>query len=93
MIGNPTCKQEDREVSLLLDRTAPIPGARQPTIDATASIVEIVRSRTVKSMPEEVSEDFFDEAIDRTELLFDKTVNGWAVFEGGDLTEGGRDGK
>ena len=44
-------------------------------------------------MPEEVREDFFDETIDRTELLFDKSVNGWAILEGGNLTEGGRDRK
>jgi hypothetical protein len=44
-------------------------------------------------MPEEVREDFFDETIDGTELLFDKSVNGRGIFEGGDLTEGGGDGK
>jgi len=44
-------------------------------------------------MPEEVCEDFLDETIDGTELLFDKPVNGWAILEGGDLTEGGSDGK
>jgi hypothetical protein len=44
-------------------------------------------------MPEEVREDFFDETINGTELLFDKPVNGWAILECGDLTEGGGDGK
>jgi len=44
-------------------------------------------------MPEEVREDFFDETIDGTKLLFDKPVNGWTILEGGDLTEGGSDGK
>ena len=44
-------------------------------------------------MPEEVCEDFLDETIDGTELLFDKSVNAWAIFQGWDLAEGGGDGK
>ena len=92
-LENLTCKQEHGEVSFLLDRTTPIPGARQPTVDTTASIVEVIRSRAVKSVPEEVREDFFDETIDGTELLFDKSVNGWALFEGRNLTESGGDWK
>ena len=44
-------------------------------------------------MPKEIREDFFDETIDGTELLFDKPVNPWTIFQGGDLTEGGCDGK
>ena len=44
-------------------------------------------------MPEEVREDFFDQTIDGTELLFDKPVNPWTIFQSGDLTEGGGDGE
>ena len=44
-------------------------------------------------MPEEIREDFFDESIHGTELLFDKPADRWTLFEGGDLTEGGGDGK
>ena len=93
MLGDLTSKQEDGEVSFLLDRTAPIPGARQPTVDATASVVEVISPRTVKTMPEEVREYFFDKTIDGTELLFDKSVNTWAIFQGGNLVESGGDGK
>jgi len=39
-------------------------------------------------MPEKVRENFFDETIDGTELLFDKPMNGWAVLEVGYLAEG-----
>jgi len=88
-----TCKQEDGEIPLLFNRTTPIPGACQPPVDATASIVKVVRSRAVKSVPEEVCEDFFDETIDRAKLLFDESVNSWIILEAGDLTEGGGDGK
>lgn len=42
--GNLTCKQEDGEVSFLLDGATPIPGARQPTVDATTGIIEVIRS-------------------------------------------------
>ena len=91
VLGNLTCKQEDGEVSFLLDRTTPVPGACQSTVNATASVVEVIRSRTIKSVPEEVREDFLDETIDGTELLFDKSVNAWAILQGGDLTEGGGD--
>lgn len=92
-LGNLTCEQEDGEVSFLLDRTTPIPCTRQSTVDATASVVEVIRSRAVKPMPEEVGEDFLDETIDGTELLFDKSVNARAIFQAGDLAEGGGDGK
>jgi len=44
-------------------------------------------------MPEEVREDFLDETIDGTELLFDKSMNPWTIFQRRDLAEGGRDGK
>jgi len=90
---NKSCKQEDGKVSFPLDRATPIPGARQPAIDTAASVVEVIRSRAVKSMPEEVREDLFDEPIDGTELLFDKSVDGWTAFEGGDLSESGGDRK
>jgi hypothetical protein len=89
----PTCKQENGEISFLLDGTTPIPGTRQPSVDATAGIIEVVRPRTVKPVPEEVGEDFFDKTVDGTELLFDKPMNGWVTLEIGDLTEGGGDWK
>ena len=44
-------------------------------------------------MPEEVREDFFDQTIDGTKLLFDKPVNPWAFLEIWNLTESGGDGK
>jgi hypothetical protein len=44
-------------------------------------------------VPEEVCENFFYETVDGAELLFYEPVNGWAVLEVGDLTEGGGDGK
>lgn len=44
-------------------------------------------------MPEEVREDFFDQTIDGTELLFDKPMNPWAILEVWDLAESGGDGE
>ena len=44
-------------------------------------------------MPEEVRENFFDETIDRTELLFDESMNAWVILQAGDLAKGGGDGK
>ena len=44
-------------------------------------------------MPEKVCKDLFDETIEGTEFLFDESLNGWAILQGGDLTEGGGDGK
>jgi len=44
-------------------------------------------------MPEKVREDFLDETINGTELLFDKSVDAWAIFQARDLAEGGGDGK
>ena len=44
-------------------------------------------------MPEEVHEDFFDQTIDGTELLFDKPVNCWTILETWNLTESGGDRK
>jgi len=44
-------------------------------------------------MPEEVREDFFDQTIDGTELLFDKPMNSWAILEVWNLTESGGDGE
>ena len=88
-----TCKQEDGKISFPLDGATPIPGARQTSVDATTCIVKVVRSRAVESMPEEVRENFFDETIDRTELLFDESVNAWVILEAWDLAKGGGDGK
>lgn len=88
-----TCKQKDGEVPLLFDGTAPIPGARQPSVDATASIVKVIRPRAVEPVPEEIRKNFLDETIDGTKFLFDEPVNARVVLETGDLTEGGSDGK
>lgn len=83
--ANLTCKQEDGEVPFLFDGTTPVPGARQPSVDATASIVKIIRSRAIKPVPEEVRENFFDKTIDGAELLFDEPMNGWLILKAGDL--------
>ena len=44
-------------------------------------------------MLEEVREDFFDQTVDGTELLFDKPVNCRTILEIWNLTEGGGDGE
>lgn len=44
-------------------------------------------------MPEEVCKNFFYQAINGAELLFDQPVNGWTILQGGDLVEGGGDGE
>lgn len=44
-------------------------------------------------MPEEVRKDFFDQAVDGTELLFDEPVNCWIVLEIWNLAESGGDRK
>jgi len=44
-------------------------------------------------MPEEVREDFLDQTIDRTELLFDKSMNPWASLKVWNLAESGGDGE
>ena len=44
-------------------------------------------------MPEKVCKDLFDETIEGTELLFDESLNGWAILQGGNLTEGGSNRK
>ena len=52
-----TSQSEHREVALLLDLAAPIPGRGEPAVDARSGVEEVVRPAPVKAMPEEVHED------------------------------------
>ena len=58
-----------REDIVPLDGATPIPGARQTVRRCNYLHRKVVRPRAVESVPEEVRENFFDETIDRTELL------------------------
>jgi hypothetical protein len=52
-----TSKQKHVEVPFFLQRRAPIPRAREATVDAAPRIVEIIRTAPVKRMAEKVAED------------------------------------
>jgi len=52
---NETRQQENWEVPLLFQGGTPIPCTGQPSIDATSSIEEIIRPRTIKSMSKEIA--------------------------------------
>jgi hypothetical protein len=45
------------EIPLLLERRAPVPHAREASVDAAPRIIEIVRAAPVERVPEKVAED------------------------------------
>jgi hypothetical protein len=49
-----SCEQEEVEVFLLLDFRAPVPGARQTSVDARAAVITV----TVEGVLEEIAQDF-----------------------------------
>ena len=66
-----TCQQENMEIPLLLQRITPIPRARQPPINTTTRIIEIISTRSIKPMTEKISKDLPIEIFHRSKLLFD----------------------
>ena len=59
------------EIPLLLERRAPIPRAREATIDTAPCIIEIVRAAPVERVSEKVAEDGDVEPIEGAILRVD----------------------
>jgi hypothetical protein len=72
-------EEEHREVFLLLQRLTPIPSRSESTVDTAASIVEVVRTRPVEAVPEEVTEDGAEQPILAPELARDVLVHRWGL--------------
>ena len=52
-----TCQKKYREVPLLLQTGAPIPGAREPSVYATSSVEKIIGTRPIEAVTEKVSKN------------------------------------
>jgi hypothetical protein len=76
------------EIPLLLQRRAPIPSTRQPPINTTTGIEEVIRSRAIKPMSKEVSQDFLGQFLGRSILLIYIFPNTRFLGQGRDLGNG-----
>jgi hypothetical protein len=46
------------EITLLLERRAPVPRAGETSVDATPRIIKVIRAAPIEGMSEKVAEDF-----------------------------------
>ena len=66
-----TCKQEDVEIPLFFNEGTPIPCASQPSIDAAPSIKEVIGTRAVKTVTEEIPEYLKNEIFSGAKFIVD----------------------
>ena len=59
------------EIPLLLKRRAPIPRAREATIDTASRVIEIVRAAPIERVSEKVAEDVDVEPVEGAILRID----------------------
>jgi hypothetical protein len=56
------------EITLLLERRAPVPRAGETSVDAAPRIIKVIRAAPVERMSEKVAEDFEVERVERAVL-------------------------
>jgi hypothetical protein len=76
------------EVPFFLQRRAPIPRAREATVDAAPRIVEIIRTAPVKRMAIEIAEDIKVERVERAVLRVYICAQRWRSVERRELYKG-----